>query len=62
MIQYLFELLRDKPEQEQLLLRLLVNKLVPYPLNLIDIRVMDPRKLRQRHHISYYNWKQLIRK
>jgi len=30
MISYIFELLRDKPEQEQLLLRLLVNKLV-YP-------------------------------
>jgi len=28
MISYIFELLRDKPEQEQLLLRLLVNKLV----------------------------------
>lgn len=28
MISYVFELLRDKPEQEQLLLRLLVNKMV----------------------------------
>lgn len=28
MISYILELLRDKPEQEQLLLRLLVNKLV----------------------------------
>lgn len=31
MISYIFELLRDKPEQEQLLLRLLVNKLVSQP-------------------------------
>jgi ribosome biogenesis protein MAK21 len=28
MVSYILELLRDKPEQEQLLLRLLVNKLV----------------------------------
>lgn len=33
MISYVFELLRDKSEQEQLLLRLLVNKLVHLPLN-----------------------------
>lgn len=30
MIQYILELLRDKPEQEQFLLRLLVHKLVSY--------------------------------
>ena len=60
MISYIFELLRDKPEQEQLLLRLLVNKLVLHLLEIINIRVMDLRKLLQRHHISYYNLNQLI--
>jgi hypothetical protein len=35
MISYIFELLRDKPEQEQLLLRLLVNKLVHIPVAML---------------------------
>jgi hypothetical protein len=37
MISYILELLRDKPEQEQLLLRLLVNKLVALPLKQLSI-------------------------
>lgn len=48
MISYIFELLRDKPEQEQLLLRLLVNKLVLLVSEFSDLRVMDQRKLLQR--------------
>jgi hypothetical protein len=60
MISYIFELLRDKPEQEQLLLRLLVNKLVFHLLEIINIRVTDPRKLLRRRHISYYSSNQLI--
>jgi len=62
MISYIFELLRDKPEQEQLLLRLLVNKLVQISVECINIRVMDPRKLLQRHRISYCNSNPPIRK
>ena len=62
MISYIFELLRDKPEQEQLLLRLLVNKLVHISCGKVNTRATDPRKSQQRHRISYYNSNRSIHK
>jgi len=61
MISYIFDLLRDKPEQEQPLLRLLVNKLVQCCINVVSkIRVTEARRSLQRPHISSSNYKLLI--
>ena len=62
MISYVFELLRDKPEQEQLLLRLLVNKLVRPLVSRVNSRVTDPRRSLQNVLISYYNFNRCIPK
>jgi len=62
MISYILELLRDKPEQEQLLLRFLVNKLVYDLSSVADDRVMDRRKSRQRRRIFCYSCKLPIHK
>ena len=61
MISYIFDLLRDKPEQEQLLLRLLVNKLVQWCIHVVSkIRVTEARRLPQKPHISSSNYNPLI--
>ena len=52
MISYTFELLRDKPEQEQLLLRLLVNKLVRLLSLLSDYQGDGNKKIAAK--TSYY--------
>jgi hypothetical protein len=57
MISYISDLLREKPEQEQLLLRLLVNKLVRVLLHVgdADRRVTHQRKSPRKHPTSSYN-------
>ena len=59
MIAYISDLLKEKPEQEQLLLRLLVNKLVnPTASNSLMNRVTDLRRSLQKPPTSYSNLNQ----